>query len=214
MKVGILGTGDVGQALGKAFIAIGREVKMGSREAGNEKASAWAKQMGAKASVGTFAEAASFGKIVVLATLGVANESVLTSAGRENLRGKVLIDTTNPLDFTAGMPPKLALGGNDSGGEQVQRLVPDARVVKAFNTVGNAHMYKPQFQGGPPDMFICGNNEDAKKRVTELLTDFGWATVDLGTIECSRYLEAMCIVWVAYGARTGTWNHAFKLLRK
>lgn len=132
MQVGILGTGDVEKALGKGFVTLGHDVKMGSREARNEKALAWAKQMDGKASVGTFADAASFGEIVVLATLGVANESALKMAGPEKLRGKVLIDATNPLDFAGGMPPKLAVSGNDSAGECAQRLLPDAHVVKGL----------------------------------------------------------------------------------
>jgi hypothetical protein len=166
------------------------------------------------ASVGTFADAASYGEIVVLATLGVANESALRSAGPEKLRGKVVIDTTNPLDFSGGMPPKLAVAGNDSAGERVQRLLPDAYVVKAFNTVGSAHMFRPSFPGGPPDMFICGNHDEAKTTVAGILSDCGWGVVDIGGIESSRYLEAMCLVWVLHGARTNTWNHAFKLLRR
>jgi 8-hydroxy-5-deazaflavin:NADPH oxidoreductase len=214
MRVGILGTGDVAKALGRGFITVGHDVKMGSRDAKNEKALAWAKEIGAKASVGTFADAASFGEIVVLATLGVANESALTLAGPEKLRGKVVIDSTNPLDFSAGMPPKLAVSGNDSAGERVQRLLPDADVVKAFNTVGNPFMFRPAFPGGPPDMFIAGNSDDAKKKVSGILNDFGWGIVDVGGIEASRYLEAMCMVWVLSAMRTNNWNQAFKMLKK
>lgn len=214
MRIAILGTGDVGKALGKAFVALGHHVKMGSRSASNEKALAWAKDSGDRASVGTFAEAAAFGDIVVLATLGAANESVLASVGPEVLRGKVVIDTTNPLDFSGGMPPKLALSGSDSGGEQVQRLATGAHVVKAFNTVGNAFMFRPEFPGGPPDMFIAGNDEQAKKKVADILADFGWGVVDVGGIQSSRYLEAMCLVWVISGMRGGNFNQAFKLLKK
>ena len=214
MNIGVLGTGDVGRALGKAFVALGHEVKMGSRDAANEKAAAWAGEMGPKASAGTFADAAEFGEIVILATLGVANESALKSAGAEHLRGKLLIDTTNPLDFSGGMPPKLAVSGNDSGGEQVQRLLPDTRVVKAFNTVGSPFMFRPDFPGGPPDMFIAGNDDAAKKQVAGILADFGWGVIDAGGIESSRYLEAMCLVWVISALKTGNWNQAFKMLRK
>jgi predicted dinucleotide-binding enzyme len=214
MRTAILGTGVVGKALGQGFITLGHEVKMGSRDAKNEKALAWAKEMGSKASAGTFADAAAFGEIVVLATLGAANESALTAAGAANLRGKVIIDTTNPLDHEGGGPPKLAVAGNDSGGERVQRLVPDALVVKAFNTVGAPHMFRPDFPGGPPDMFICGNDSDARKKVASLLGEFGWGVVDIGDIEASRYLEAMCIAWVRAGVFGGNWNIAFKLLRK
>ena len=216
MRIGIMGTGDVGKALGSGFLALGHEVRLGSRDAQNEKAVAWAKESGPKASVGTFADAAGFGDIVVLATLGVANESAHKSAGPENLRGKLVMDATNPLDFSGGVPPKLAVSGNDSAGERVQKLLPGAQVVKVFNTVGSAHFYRPDFPGGPPDMFICGNDAEAKKKVGGILADFGWGVVDAGGIESSRYLEAMCLVWViaAFSTTPPTWNHAFKLLRK
>jgi 8-hydroxy-5-deazaflavin:NADPH oxidoreductase len=214
-KIGILGTGDVGKALGKGFIGLGHEVKMGSREPNNERATAWAKEMGDKASAGTFAEAATFGDIVVLATLGMANESALKMAGPENLNGKVVIDTTNPLDFSKGFPPSLALGHTDSGGEQVQRVLPGAHVVKCFNIIGSPHMVNPSFPGGTPDMFLCGNDDGAKATVTEILRSFGWErSTDLGGIHCSRYLEALCMVWVLYAAKAGSWGHAFSMLKK
>src|SRR6266404_383050 len=211
MKVGILGTGDVGKALGNGFRATGHEVMMGSRDANNEKAVAWAKEKGASA--GTFADAAKFGDVVVLALLWSGTENALRLAGPGNVAGKVVIDATNPLNFPPNAPPELALGHKDSGGEQVQRWLPSARVVKAFNIVGNAHMYKPKFDGGPPDMFICGNDAAAKQTVTGILKDFGWPAIDIGGIEGSRLLEPLCILWVGYGMRTGTWQHAFKLLR-
>lgn len=213
MKIGILGTGDVGQALGRGFVTLGHEVRMGSRSAANEDAVAWAAEIGPLASAGTFADAAGFGEIVVLATLGIANPAVLESAGPERLRGKVVIDATNPLDFSDGMPPKLAIAGDDSGGEQVQRQLPGAHVVKAFNTVGHALMFRPELPGGPPDMFIAGDDQDAKQRVGAILDDFGWGVIDLGGIESSRYLEAMCMAWVLAGALGGNWNQAFKMLR-
>lgn len=213
MKVGILGTGDVGRALGKGFAALGHEVRMGSRSAGNDKALAWVKEVGGKASAGTFADAASFGEVVILATLGVASEEVVKGVA-DALRGKLLIDTTNPLDFSGGMPPKLFVGQTDSLGERIQRAAPLAHVVKAFNSVGNAHMFRPAFPGGPPDMFFCGNDDGAKSKLVAILKDFGWGAVDLGGIESSRLLEPMCLVWVLHGARSGSWNHAFKLLRK
>jgi predicted dinucleotide-binding enzyme len=214
VRIGVLGTGDVGRALGRAFIAIGNDVKMGSRSASNEKALAWVEEMGGKASAGSFAEAAEFGEIIVLATLGIADEDVIQSAGPERFRRKLVIDTTNPLDFSGGIPPKLAVSGNDSGGERVQRFLPEARVVKAFNTVGNQFMFRPDFPGGPPDMFIAGNDDEAKKQVTGILTEFGWGTVDCGGIESSRYLEAMCMVWVISAMRANNWLQAFKMLRK
>jgi predicted dinucleotide-binding enzyme len=209
----MLGTGDVGQALGRAFVTLGHDVLMGAREAGNAKAAAWAGRQGPRASAGTFADAAVFGELVVLATLGVANESALALAGPDNLRGKIVIDATNPLDFSRGMPPSLAVGGQDSGGERVQRQLPDAFVVKSFNTVGNALMFRPNLPGGPPDMFICGNDAGAKARVIGLLGEFGWNAIDLGGIESSRYLEAMCMVWVLAAQKTNNWSQAFKLLK-
>jgi predicted dinucleotide-binding enzyme len=215
MKVGILGTGDVGRTLASAFATLGHEVKMGAREASNEKAAAWAKQAGPKGSHGTFADAAGFADVAVLATHGLANVEVLKAAGAERLAGKVLIDTTNPLDFSQGMPPRLAVGHTDSGGEVVQRAVPSARVVKAFNIVGHKGMFRPVYVGGPPDMLICGNDANAKEQVTAILRDFGWAeVVDFGAIDASRYLEPLCLVWTLYGAKTGSWNHALKMLRK
>ncbi|MFZ5892100.1 MAG: NADPH-dependent F420 reductase [Myxococcota bacterium] len=214
MKVGILGTGEVGRALGKGFITLGHNVKLGAREASNEKALAFAREHGARASSGTFADAAAYGDLIVLATLGSANEEALRAAGLDHFSGKVLIDTTNPLDFSKGMPPRITGGLGDSGGELVQSLLPDAKVVKAFNTVGNAHMFRPDFAGGPPDMFICGNDAEAKKEVSALLADFGWGVADVGGIQSAHYLESMCLVWVLYAMQGGGWNHAFKLLKK
>ncbi|HYE80262.1 MAG TPA: NAD(P)-binding domain-containing protein [bacterium] len=213
MRVGMLGTGDVGQALGTAFITLGHEVMMGSRDGSNTKANGWVEQAGDRASQGTFADAASFGELIVLATHGMATEGILRSTGQERFAGKVVIDATNPLEFSTGAP-QLAIVGPDSLGERIQAAPPGASVVKAFNTVGSAHMFRPDFAGGPPDMFICGNDGPAKDRIATLLRDFGWGTVDIGDITGSRFLEAMCMVWVRYGFVSGTWNHAFKLLRK
>ena len=214
MKIGVLGTGEVGQALGHGFIRLGDEVKMGSREAGGEKARGWVAKMGKGASEGTFADAAAFGELVVLATLWTGTENALRLAGAENLAGKVVIDATNPLVFSPGKPPALALGHTDSGGEQVQRWLPKSRVVKCFNIVGNAQFVHPDFPNGPPDMFLCGNDPDAKEAVGKICKDFGWPVIDIGGIEGARLLEPICILWVLYGIQTNTWNHAFKLLRK
>jgi predicted dinucleotide-binding enzyme len=214
VKIGILGTGDVGRALGNGFIALGHEVKMGSRDAQNERALAWASTSGINASTGTFADAAQFGDVVVLALLWAGAENAIKLAGPENFAGKVVIDAINPLLFEPEKGPALAIGHTDSAGEQVQRWLPAAHVVKAFNIVGHAHMFKPDFPCGPPDMFICGNDRAAKQTVTEILEDFGWPTIDIGGIEGSRLLEPMCVLWVGYAFRTGSGNHAFKLLRK
>lgn len=213
MRIGILGTGVVGNALGKGFLELGHEVTMGAREASNEKAAAFAAAGGVRASAGTFAEAAAFGELLVLATLGSANEQAIAQAEPANFRGKVLFDTTNPLDFSAGFPPTLFLAGHDSGGEQVQRLLPAAKVVKVFNTVGNALMFRPQIAGGPPSMFIAGNDAEAKRATERILHDFGWESYDLGDIRAARYLEAMCMAWVLTAAKDNHWRQAFKLLR-
>ncbi|MGC4121884.1 MAG: NADPH-dependent F420 reductase [Myxococcales bacterium] len=212
-RIGVLGTGDVGRVLATGFVEAGHEVMLGSRDAKNEKVTEWVAKAGPRAKGGTFADAAKFGEIVVLATLWTGTEHALELAGAKNLAGKVVMDATNPLSFGPS-GPSLALGHTDSGGEQVQRWLPEAKVVKVYNTVGNAHMVHPSFPGGPPDMFICGNDDGAKKTVAELVKNFGWGVIDTGGIEGARLLEPMCLLWVGYGVRTNTWNHAFKLLRK
>ena len=213
MKIGILGSGQVGQRLGNGFLNLGHEVKIGSRDPNSETVQAWITKAGSHVSSGTFAEAAAFADVALLATLWSGTENAIKLAGQEHLAGKVVIDATNPLKIIKGTPPALTHGNTDSGGEQVQRWLPQSKIVKAFNIIGNALMVNPKLPGGPPDMFICGNDEEAKKTVTEILTAFGWSTIDIGGIEGSRLLEPMCILWVVYGVRTNSWNHAFKLLR-
>jgi len=200
MKIGILGSGDVGHALARGFTAEGNDVKIGTRSP--------------RADLVSYADASSFGEIVVLATPWGAAKAALDAAGAENFKDKTVIDVTNPLVMRENGPPELALGHSDSGGEQVQRWLPGAHVVKAFNIVGNAFMYKPEFPNGPPTMFIAGNEGDAKVAVTRILTSFGWETIDVGGIEGARLLEPMCILWVLTGVRSGNWNHAFKMLHK
>lgn len=209
VRIGVLGSGEVGRALAAGFAGLGHDVKIGSRDP--QKLAEWASTAGPHVSTGTFAEAASFGDILVLATLGVATGEAIRLAGVDAFDGKVVIDTTNPLDFSDGAP-RLAIGHTDSLGEVIQRLLPRARVVKAFNTVGNRLFVNPQLPGGPPDMFLCGNDEDARKIVTQICKHFGWGVVDLGGIEASRYLEPICMAWVLHGIRSGNWTHAFKLL--
>ncbi|HET6266669.1 MAG TPA: NAD(P)-binding domain-containing protein, partial [Acidobacteriota bacterium] len=165
MKVGILGTGDVGRALGSGMIKEGHDVKLGSREAVNPKTQEWISKNGSRATGGTFEDAARFGDWIFICTLWTGTENALRMAGIDNFSGKIVIDTTNPLAYEPNKIPGLALGWNDSAGEQVQRWLPKAKVVKAFNIVGNPHMYKPNFPGGPPTMFFCGNDKDAKKQV-------------------------------------------------
>jgi 8-hydroxy-5-deazaflavin:NADPH oxidoreductase len=211
MKVGVLGSGDVGKVLAGGFASLGHDVKIGSRDP--QKLAEFVRGAGKRVSAGTFEDAATFGDVVVLATLGSATENAIKLAGPKNFAGKVVIDTTNPLDFSTGVP-RLYVGHTDSLGEQVQRWLPDARVVKAFNTVGNAHMVKPKFPGGPPDMFLCGNDEEAKKLVSQICEQFGFGVIDIGGIDGSRHLEPMCMVWVLHGFRAKSWNHAFKMLHK
>jgi len=213
MKVGILGTGDVGKAVGRGFLALGHSVLMGARDAANPKAAAWAKESGPQASAGTFAQAARSGEVVVLATLGSVTEEILKGVGPEPFKGKLVLDATNPLDFSKGSPRLIGNVGY-SGGERHQKLLPGAHVVKAFNTVGNAFMFKPDFPGGPPDMFLCGGDEAAKARAAGICRDFGWGIVDVGGLESAHYLEAMCLVWVLSAMKTGAWSQAFRMLRK
>ena len=211
VNVGVLGSGDVGKVLAGGFASIGHDVTIGSRSP--EKLDAFVAEH-ERISSGTFEEAARFGDMIVLATLGTATEEALRMAGLGNFDGKVVIDAANPLAHEAGQPPRLASGQDDSLGERVQRLLPKAKVVKAFNTVGNGLMIHPELPGGPPDMFIAGNDADAKKIVSQVCEAFGWGVVDVGGIESARYLEAMCMTWVMAGIVSGRWDHAFKLLRK
>jgi 8-hydroxy-5-deazaflavin:NADPH oxidoreductase len=209
--VGILGSGGVGKALAEGFRSRGHEVTIGTRDpAGNEELRAWAEEHGMR--VGTFADAAA-AELVVLAIKGVAVEEAIDQAGRERFAGKVVIDATNPLDFSGG-GPGLAVGHTDSGGEIVQRAIPDARVVKAFNTVNAGLMADPNLPGGPHPMFIAGNDEEAKRLVAGLLSDFGWQAYDVGGIERARELESLVVLWVAIGQRRGAWDHAFTLVTR
>src|SRR5919112_2665295 len=200
MRIGILGSGVVGQALARGLARHGHEVRIGTRKEAVEDLP-----------VGAPSEVVADADLVFLSVLGTAAVEVVTGV-REQLAGKVLVDTTNPLDFSTGAPA-LYVGHTDSLGEQVQRAVPEAQVVKAYNTVGNGLMVDPDLPGGPPSMFIGGDSDDAKRDVTELLESTGWDVVDLGGIEASRYLEPMCLAWVLHGVRTGSWGHAFRLLR-
>lgn len=211
MRVGILGTGVVGEALASGFHATGAEVMMGSRATGNEKAVAWAKGHGARASEGSFGDAARFGETIVFATKGSAVLDVVEAAGADAFAGKVVIDATNPLDFSRGYPD-LFVKGTDSLGEQLQRALPAARIVKCFNTTTASLMFRPELAGGPPDMFIAGNDEAAKASVRGILDEFGWLTIDCGPILSARWLEAMCMAWVHAARAKGTWRVAWKVL--
>jgi predicted dinucleotide-binding enzyme len=198
MRIGILGTGVVGSTTGTKLVQRGHQVKMGSRTADNPKASEWVKASGANASQGTFADSASYGEMVLNCTAGIASLEALRLAGSNNLKGKMLIDISNPLNFSKGMPPTLSVCNTDSLGEQIQRAFPEAKVVKTLNTVGCNVMVNPSLVSGDHDMFICGNDPTAKAKVTEILKEwFGWkSVVDLGDITGARAMEMYLPIWL------------------
>jgi 8-hydroxy-5-deazaflavin:NADPH oxidoreductase len=203
MKIAVLGTGMVGNTIGSKLVSLGHEVMMGSRSANNEKAAEWVKTAGKGASQGTFADAAAFGEIAFHATSGLAAVEVVRSA-KEQLKGKVLVDISNPLDFSKGFPPSLAVSNTDSLGEQIQRELPDTKVVKTLNTVNCFLMVDAnKVNNGDHDMFICGNDAAAKGQVMEILRGwFGWRNItDLGDITNARATEGWLPLWVRlYGA--------------
>jgi 8-hydroxy-5-deazaflavin:NADPH oxidoreductase len=211
MKIGILGSGDVAKALASGFLKHGHEVRLGTRTPA--KLADWNAQ-NQRASAGTLDAAATFGEVIVLAVNGKAAAEVLRSAGAANLKGKTVIDATNPI---ADAPPVNGVlpfftNINESLMEQLQREFEDAHFVKAFNSVGNALMVNPQFKEGKPTMFICGNDDPAKKVVTGILDRFGWETADMGKAEAARAIEPLCMLWCIPGFAYNEWNHAFKLL--
>jgi predicted dinucleotide-binding enzyme len=211
-RVGVLGSGEVGRRLAAGFCSRGHDVMIGSRDPAKAELRDWLSGDGAEIKAGTFGEAAAHGELLVLAVLGDAAEEAIADAGAENFAGKVVIDAMNPLDFSGGFP-KLSIVGQDSLGERVQRALPDARVVKAFNTIGNPYFVDPGFSAGEPTMLIAGDDDAAKRTVGDALADFGWSdVVDIGGIEGSRELEAICIVWVKIGRARAAWDHGFKLL--
>lgn len=213
MKVGIIGSGDVAQALADGFLAHGHETMLGTRSAA--KLADWQRK-NPKGRVGSFAETAAFGDIVVLAVKGLAATEALRGAGSQNLAGKVVIDAVNPI---ADAPPdhgvlKFFTGPNESLMESLQQQFPAAHFVKAFNSVGCQLFVNPQFDAGKPTMFICGNDDSAKATVKKILDQFGWETADMGTAEAARAIEPLCILWCLPGFTRNQWNHAFKLLRQ
>jgi len=213
MKIGVLGSGIVGQTLAAGFLKHGYETMVGSRE--TEKLEEW-RRKNPKAQLGSFSETAKFAEIAVLAVKGTASANALREAGSGNLSGKGVIDATNPI---ADAPPtngvlKFFTSLDESLMEQLQREFPSGRFVKAFSSVGNHHFVNPQFAGTRPTMFICGNDEAAKKTVTQILDQFGWETADMGKAEAARAIEPLCMLWCIPGLLRNEWTHAFKLLRK
>jgi 8-hydroxy-5-deazaflavin:NADPH oxidoreductase len=197
MKIGVLGTGMVGQTIGSKFVELGHEVRIGSRSVTNEKAEEWTKKARKLASHGTFADAASFGEIVFNCTNGMSSLEALRMAGAKNLAGKLLIDVSNPLDFSKGFPPTLSVCNDDSLAEQIQREFPDAKVVKTLNTVNCQLMVNPSLVPGEHDLFLSGNDIEAKAQVRGILESFGWKNIiDLGDITTARGAEQLLPIWV------------------
>ena len=211
MKIGILGSGDVAKSLAAGFLSHGHEPMLGTRD--RAKLEGWVAQ-NPKGAVGSFADAARFGELLVLAVKGTVAAEALRAAGIINLAGKPVIDTTNPI---ADAPPangvlRFFTNLDESLMERLQREFESVRFVKAFNSVGNACMVDPRFKGGKPTMFICGNDPAAKKTVSGILDQFGWETADMGAVEAARAIEPLCMLWCIPGFLRQDWVHAFKLL--
>jgi hypothetical protein len=213
MKVGVLGSGIVARTLAAGFIKHGHETMIGTRD--TSKLAEWSCE-NPKALLGSFSETAAFGDVVVLAVKGLAAAEALRAAGTANLSAKPVIDATNPI---AEAPPtngvlKFFTNINESLMEQLQQEFPDARLVKAFNSVGSYKFVNPHYKAGRPTMFICGNDEAAKVTVTGILDQFGWETADMGKVEAARAIEPLCMLWCIPGFVRNEWTHAFKLLRE
>lgn len=216
MNIGVLGTGVVGNTIGNRLTQLGHNVMMGSRDANNEKAQAWSAAAGSNASHGTFNDAAAFGEIVFNCTAGMNSLAALELADRETLSGKIVVDVANPLDFSQGFPPTLGIANTDSLGEQIQSRFPDSRVVKTLNTMTCAVMVDPTLVPGDHNVFVSGNDADAKKRVGDLLGEFGWKPsniLDLGDITTARGPEMVLPIWVRLYGALGTANFNFAVVR-
>lgn len=212
-KVGILGSGAVAKVLATGFIKHGYEVMVGTRDA--NKLAEWQKN-NPKGKIGSFSEVSAFGDIIVLAVKGTVAKDVLNICGSTSLKGKTIIDATNPI---ASEPPingvlQFFTDLKSSFMEDLQKNYPEAHFVKAFNSVGSAFMVDPDFGGIKPSMFICGNNEAAKDEVKEILSKFNWDTEDMGKAEAARAIEPLCMLWCIPGFLSNQWTHAFKLLKK
>jgi predicted dinucleotide-binding enzyme len=214
VKVGILGSGIVGQTLASGFLKYGHQVKIGTTNP--SKLNDWLQNVGSNASVGSFDEVAKFGDLIMLAVKGTAAVDVLKKAGSVNLKGKMIIDTTNPISEAAPVNGVLQFftNINHSLMEDLQSKFPETHFVKCFSCVGAAFMVNPDFKGQKPTMFIAGNDETAKKQVKQILDTFGWEVEDMGSAEAARAIEPLCILWCIPGFRENSWTHAFKLLKK
>lgn len=213
MKISVLGSGMVGQVLADGFLKHGHDVMRGTRDPA--KLGDWKASAGARASVGTFAEAAAWGEVLVLAVKGTAAESALDLCGHDALANKPILDATNPIAEQAPENGvlKFFTGPNDSLMERLQKKVPAARFVKAFSCVGNGLMVNPDIGGTKPSMFICGDDASAKAVTRTLLDQFGWETEDMGAVTAARAIEPLCMLWCIPGLRESSWRHAFKVLR-
>jgi 8-hydroxy-5-deazaflavin:NADPH oxidoreductase len=215
MKIGIIGSGAVGRVLATAFLKEGHQVMLGTRDITKEAVVQW-KAENTAGQTGNFEATAKFGEIIVLATEGGVTANAIELAGVENFAGKIVIDATNPIEKAAPVNGVLKFFTtlDDSLMERLQKKLPEAHLVKAFSCVGNGLMYKPDFGGIKPTMFICGNDAAAKKTVTGILDAFGWETDDMGAAEAARAIEPLCMLWCIPGFVHNQWNHAFKLLKK
>jgi predicted dinucleotide-binding enzyme len=213
-KVGILGSGDVGKALGRGFVTIGDEVMIGSRSPEGAGLVAWRQQVGTHGSTGTFGQAAQFGDVLVIATNGQGTESAIDLAGPAHFAGKLVLDVTNALDFSKGMPPGLFTTGSTSLAERIQRKIPNAKVVKCFNIVPNSLMFQPKTSDGLPDMIICGDDAGAKNQTIEILQSFGWAgAIDIGGLKEATWIEAWTPLWVRIATALQSYNVALKIVK-
>jgi predicted dinucleotide-binding enzyme len=216
MKIAVLGTGIVGNTIGSKLTELGHEVKMGSRTDTNEKALAWVAAAGKNASQGTFADAAAFGEIIFNCTKGQASVDVLKLAGEKNINGKILVDISNSLDFSKGMPPTLSICNDDSLGETIQRAFPEVKVVKTLNTMNCLLMVNASNVPGDHNVFVSGNDAAAKAEVKKLLSGFGWADkniIDLGDISTARGTEQLLPIWVRLMRTLGTANFNFHIVK-
>lgn len=214
-RIGLLGTGDVAKQLGRKLVELGHEVRLGSRTAGNENASEWKEAVGDKGNVVSFADAASFADDVVLfCAMGTAATDILEAVGKEALAGKVLIDVSNPLDFSKGFPPSLSISNTDSLAEQLQAALPKTKVVKTLNMMSNPVMVNPGLLPEPTDVLLCGDDVGAKKKATELLASFGWERItDLGDITNARGMEAWLLLWTRLFGKLQTPFFNIKIVR-